>query len=862
MKNKWFIFLCLLVLLLVVGPVNSRPITTMINSFTGGVLTPRLDGRTDLDKYYSGCKTLENMLVLPYGGATKRPGTYYIADAKDAAVACRMIPFEFSVTQSYPMEFCNHAIRFYIDGGQIVDVNDDPYEIVSPYGTSDLFGLKFVQSADLMYFVHPDYQTQKLTRAGHTSWTIESVEFDYGPFLPENETAFTITPDSTVGDVNLITTGELFDANHVGSQWQLSYVVEANSTSGNLTVVDTNSATITVQLGRKFDFTTHGRAWSGTATLQRSYDLGSTWEDVRPAHYENDGDIQFTGQELVDDAIYRVYMTEFTSGNCRYSLIARGFLVNGVVKITAVTDANNAIGTVVHTLGDTSATTYWSEGAFSDYRGWPSAITFFQERLVLGSTLHQPQTMWFSNSFEWENFQTGTNDAQGFDYTLAADQANEIQWLLTRSDLLIGTGGGEWVMTGGVEIPLTPTNVRARRQSNIGSADIQATMANNVPLYVQRYARKVRQLSYDFASDNYVTPDLTLLAEHITESGIKEIDFQRSPSPILWCVLNNGDVAAMTFEPDQSVVSWHYHSFGGDVESVCVIPSTNEDEVWFAIERTVNGSTVRYIEQMQPQDWGTDQADAFFVDSGLSFDNGGTKTITGITKADPGVVTCAGHGFLDGEQVEIWDVVGMTEVNRKVFTVSNPATNTFELRNDGDTFDWNTTGYSTYLSGGSVYQVENTFTTLTHMESETVAIVGNGAYLGSDEVESGTITLSNFYNNVHIGLAYTAKLQTMRLNVPFAGGSMQGAYQRVVASTIRFYETLGCDAGVNFDEMESVIFRETDDPLYTVTPVFSGDRRLLIDGGYDTEAFICLRNNVPTPFTILAIIPEWEVNQR
>lgn len=148
----------------------------ILTNFTAGELSPRLAGRVDQSKYYNGCKTLQNMLIYPHGGAVRRPGTYFVAEAKDSSKKVRLIPFEFSTEQAYILEFGHQYMRVYKDNGQ-VESGGSPYEISTPYQESELFELKYVQSADTMYIVHPNHKPKKLTRTGHTSWTLS----DYAP---------------------------------------------------------------------------------------------------------------------------------------------------------------------------------------------------------------------------------------------------------------------------------------------------------------------------------------------------------------------------------------------------------------------------------------------------------------------------------------------------------------------------------------------------------------------------------------------------------------------------------------------------------------------------------------------------------
>ena len=160
------------------------PRTTLaLTSFVSGEFSAKMDGRTDFEKYTSGVKTMENFLVHPQGAATRRVGTQHIAEVKDSTKKTRLIPFEFSTTQTYILEFGDQYIRFFKDKGQILS-GGSAYEIASPYLEAELFDIKFAQSADVMYLCHPNHDVRKLSRTGHTSWTLATVSFTGSPSLP------------------------------------------------------------------------------------------------------------------------------------------------------------------------------------------------------------------------------------------------------------------------------------------------------------------------------------------------------------------------------------------------------------------------------------------------------------------------------------------------------------------------------------------------------------------------------------------------------------------------------------------------------------------------------------------------------
>ncbi len=933
-----------LLIIVLLFAAAAQGFTSAITAFNSGELSPQLEGRVDLSKYYSGCRLLENFLVFSYGGATRRPGTRYIASAKNSDEAVRLIPFEFSTTQAYILEFGDEYIRFYKDNGQIQnDAGTAAYEISTPYDTdagTNLFELHFVQSADTMYIVHPSYAPRTLTRTGHTSWTLTEIDFQRGPFLVENITTTTITPagysiddanitaetfgitgdgdlssqfddnenflvtgstgndgiwtvsstsfttptftitvtgditDATAdgkamvaeGTITLTASSAIFDTtNHIGALWEVIHTAEGEKVSGTFTnnVSEQNSTTIAIQFQREYVFTSHGN-WSGDVVLQRSYDGGQLWKDVLPIHYEKDGNRQFSESEEVDDALYRVHTDAgsegIDSGTMTYNLTALSFDVKGVVDITAVDSNVSATGTIQHLLGGASATTRWSEGAWSLDEGFPATVSFYEERIVYAATTNNPQTLWFSQTDDWPNFLAGALDSDAMNYTIAADQVNVIRWLSPQSWLLIGTIGGEWkIGSGNNEDPLTPTQIVAKRQSNNGSAYLQPVMVNNVILYTQRHARKVYELVFSFEVDSWLSPDLTVLSEHIAESGITQMAFQKTPDPILWTITAGGEIAAMTYQRSQDVVAWHRQTSGAaDFESVAVIPGATEDEVWVSVERTINGSTVRYIEQFQPRDFGSDQNDIFFVDSGLSFDGGAAVTITDITTANPAVVTAAAHGFSDGEQVKIASVSGMSEVNEVVYTVDDADTNTFSL-NDLVGTDINSIDFTSYQSGGTARQVENNFTTLSHLEGETVDIVAGGRFYGTDTVASSTITLNDYYNTVHIGLNYISKLQPMKLEIP--GQGISGRTKRVTDIGFRLFETLQCKYGPSETGILDTVnlFDDFSDEIEPVPSLFTDEIKMEFDGDYETSGDIYIQVDEPVPCTVIMLMPEFEV---
>jgi len=624
------------------------------SNFTAGELSPKLDGRTELSKYFNGCKKLVNLLVVPQGGATRRPGTEFIAEVKSSANTGRLIPFEFNVEQAYILEFGNLYFRIYKDGGQVVDGSDVPIEVTTPYATADLPQLKFAQSADVMYIVHPDHEPRQITRTGHDAWTITEVDFRRGPMLDPEFDGTTLTADGRTGTVTITASADTFVSTDVGRLVKLHDGFAEISTYTSATSVD---ATVKENADRRSELMP-----SMTATTI-SFHEG----DPSATGLEHNDRLQDTGAGFLDEGFkvgMKITITGSTSNNKSSALIVS--ITDDTILLSPSVDlVDEAAGDSVTIVGDLEADDAFSLGAFSETTGYPACVAFFEQRLVFANTLESPQTIFFSVGGDFTNFTAGTDDDDALTYTIGSNQVNVIRYLTSSRALLVGTTGGEFVVrAGSIDAPISPTNTQIKRQASYGSADIQPITVSNVALFVQRGKRKIRELVYNFDTDSYIAPDMTLLAEHITEGNIKEIAFQQEPDNIVWTVLEDGKVCGMTYRREEDVVAWHEHELGGEyddgsntydygfVESVASIPNDEgEDEVYFLVARTIDSATKRYVERMKSIDFGTDIEDAFFIDSGLTYSGSAATSISGLDHLEGETVTILSNGSTHATKV-------------------------------------------------------------------------------------------------------------------------------------------------------------------------------------------------------------------
>lgn len=582
-------------------------VSKLIPSFNAGELSPYLDARSALDKYQSGCQTLKNFITLPYGAVIRRPGTRYMGLAKHADKQCRLIGFNFSATTNFILEMGEEYLRFWSNGEFVQDPLNpgDPLEVATPYQEEDLREIQYVQVNDIMYFTHPDYEPRKLSRLADDEWTFVVVPWLWPPFLDENDGEDTIAPTALTGSgITLYASAPTWRPEHVGAYWMIGFRRDADSFVEKPLGAGAGESDPISIIG-DWELTTYGN-WKGTLKVERRIGSASPWEVIRT--YKNSAvgerNVSTTGNE---DRLCELRLNwngaDVGENDPNARLEAGDNRHYGCVKITGYTSAIEVTADVVVDLFGTASTKIWAEGAFSAVQGYARTVCLHEQRIVFGGTRRKPLSIWGSSVDDFENFRYDVNDDSGFLFTLAANESNPCNWLISQGgSLLIGTAGDEWTLAGADKAQvLGPTNVQAKRQSSYGSKYLQAKIVNEVALFVQRQGRKVRELTYSFEKDGWVAPDLNILASHITDGEILETAFQQQPDAIFWCVTGAGKLIGMTYERDQNVVGWHRHETVGEFESVATIyGGSGADEVWFSVKRTFNGETRRYIERFDP----------------------------------------------------------------------------------------------------------------------------------------------------------------------------------------------------------------------------------------------------------------------
>jgi len=264
------------------------------------------------------------------------------------------------------------------------------------------------------------------------------------------------------------------------------------------------------------------------------------------------------------------------------------------------------------TISFTDAPATWAED------GYPYAVAFFQDRLCYGGNAANPDTIWMSKIGAYTTYTVGDGDDDDpITLTLNSREINKIQWMMGGTHLMVGTAGAEWWVSGpSNHEAITPTNNRAGEDSRYGSSNVKPVKVGGTIFYQQRLSSALREQSYNFSDDKYISVNASIVSDHLLENhNVLEMAYQQVPYSIIWQIRSDGTLLGFTYMREHEVFGWHRHVTEGYFRSVACIPGANEDEVWFVVERTIDGSSVKYIERLKPFIYDTIY-DAWYVDCG------------------------------------------------------------------------------------------------------------------------------------------------------------------------------------------------------------------------------------------------------
>lgn len=639
-------------------------IRTLTRSFAAGIIDPELYGRLDLVKFQTGLAECLNFWVLPHGPAQNRPGFGYVLEAKDSTKKVRVVPFSYNTEQTFIIEFGDQYVRWHTQGATLLETGltvtgiskanpgvltytgTDPangdwmylsgiggmtelngryvkvanvnvgantfeltdihgganinttnyttytaggtaarvYTLTTPYVEADLFDLHFVQSADVLTIVHPDYEPRELRRVSATSWTLSVITFAPTLSAPSQPTGATGGP------------GGGTPINHYYKTTALA------------------AETLEESLG-------------STASAAVNFDLtvAGNYIDVDPT----------PGGATVTGAVrYNIYK-----------------LSNGLYGYIGQTDGSTFRDNNV--TPDVAQTPPEANTPFTGATNYPGAVGYHEQRRCFGGTDTKPQNFWATRSATENNlsYSIPTRDDDAISFRIAAREVNRIRHIVSLDQLILLTSGGEWKVAPQNSDVLTPSSAGPKQIGAEGASNVQPVLTSSAVLYVQESGSRLRELKYKWEANGYDVRDISIMAPHLFDDyTIADMAYSKTPNKMIWAVRSDGKLIGLTYLPEHDVLGWHEHDTDGLFESVACVKEGTEHVLYAVVKRTINSRTVRYIERLHTRSF-ADITDAFFVDSGMTYDSTSATTISGLWHLEGETVAVLADGAVHPQVV-------------------------------------------------------------------------------------------------------------------------------------------------------------------------------------------------------------------
>tara|TARA_R110002096_G_scaffold55097_1_gene141816 strand:- start:1598 stop:4393 length:2796 start_codon:yes stop_codon:yes gene_type:complete len=751
------------------------------------------------------------------------------------------------------------------------------YTLVTPYALADVPTLVLSQSADTVTITHKTYAPRDLTRTGHATWALTVKSFQPTTARPTGMSVGVVTSGSTT--VRYLVTA----IDGVSEEESYAALVTAKTVSGisaaNPAVVTTSTAH-NYSTGDEVYFANlnmgelNNRAFVVTNVSSTTFSLNGV-DATSMTVFSGSAGVAQTAARITTSASTFDNSISWTAspGASRYIVYRE---TNGLfAKIGDTADVTFADSNIP---SDDTITPPLYREMFFDSGDFPRTSSYFEQRQVYGGTDNEPDASYYSRVGQFDNMSVTYpgQDDDAISVRMNSRKVNEIRHFVPMTDLLVFTSGGEWKVSSGADGALTPSSIRQKPQTSWGISDMPPIEAGDGVIFVDRSERRVRSFGYSFQSDKYTGSDLSLLAHHIFEDQktgeeITAVDwaFSPAPDPTVFVVLSNGTAAALTYNQEQEVIAWSRIETDGDFESVAMgapVSGSPKKHPHFLVKRTVNGSTVRYIERFTDRRV-AEVEDSFFLDSGLSYS--APKTISAVTLASPGVLTCTAHNFTDGDEVHVSGIRWVDDVdtyggvsqpaqfNGGKFLVANGTTNTFTLQKlDGTNID--TSAYKAYASGGKAYPTATTVSGLHHLEGEAVQALADGAYVKDLTVTAGAITVPRAAGRIHVGQEFSAEIQTLDLELE--GTSLRSRNKSLKWVQVQYEKTRGLLIGSDFDTMEEMKQRD-DEPWGSPIAWGTGKYKATTMAKWKPVGQMSIRQKYPLPMTVLSITTNMDVEE-
>ena len=786
-------------------------------------------------------------------------------------------------------------IKYYKDGAVLsgetnAGTNQDHLRLTgSPFNTaSKLKDMQYVQSADIIFLVSPNVQPYKLSRYGNTSdtagsfrtkdggtvttgyrWVLEPFVIKDGPYLEQQEderngnedvtidisnpsATHTATSDGT-GFINkkFLTPDSATNQSKLDNAW---YDTTAGGASG---VPNTDANVSYLQLknhglndGMYITLTDSGS--SGHPANGNYYVVNATANTFKLANATDLTPEKFTNAEkpkiyaryypkgatLQIDSSNDLFSADDVGRLFRFSPFKRDTIYWVYGEITAYSSATQITLTlkVDCPVSDSNAIETWKLGAWYT-ENYPHHISIFQQRMVFARNRTSPQTVWFSETGAFESFapsqQEGTSAGEtatgstivgdqiiasnGMTFTFDSGTIDEIQWLVSQEKLLAGSTGGIYAVYGSEQdLTITPFNFTIKREgTQPAQTGANAVAYDSNALYIQGTGKKVRVVTFGDMGSGASSADITTRATDILAQSAKQVVETDIPNFVSWFRMGDGTLVGLTYIPQLEIISWHTHELGGN----------------YSYSNTREGDPTGHLT--------TDKSHAVILDMCTIPSSSRDQLWVLVRRTIPVADSSNSHRII--ESVEVMEDWMSTE------SIA-----------DSKYLDGHVTGSGVDLDAGK----------LSHLEGETVDILGDGSVFDSQVVNnSGTLTddLGSSQTTLIVGIGYLSRLITLPIAQGPTGNIRIGNMKRVHRGWAKLFRTpnfkyaIYTNTFADSDLAESVTRTIAD--LYGTAPTMASDTRELIplSQGFTDGQFL-LQQTDPLPLNVLALELDYETN--
>lgn len=881
-------------------------IRTYQQSCNGGEMSPEMHGRAGDPKYQCGLAKCRNFLIDPRGPAVNRPGFAYVNSTKFPSKKCKLIPFTFSVTQSMLLEFGDKYIRFHTSGKTLLGSDGTPYEVESPYSADDVFALHYVQSSDILTLVHPSYAPRELRRYSATDWRLVVINFKGALPTPSAPTVV----QSINGNVSNKT------------DYTREYCVTALQADGsNESSASASTALKCNPYGTGAYNTISWKSVTG-AELYRVYrNQGGVWcfigqtktLSIRDENIDPDASITppyYDDPFMQNGGITSVTVTNGGSGyDCRRGILVsrtldnkwtisansngmgqyygsafkfyaslsdlsgtgsggkvslsytQKFLVGPVgtdsmgfptygtsgqtatvtaVNVTSggqnyssprvVITSNGSKSSVIVDLNTTSKTLY---AYITDPTGTGAEIEPVVENgVVTAVVVKRPGSGYTNPVVHFDNRETGGSGATA---TASIGQAGDYPGAVTYFEQRRWFGGtynrpsNIWASKSGTESDMSyslPTQSDDRIAIRVAARE-----ANRI----QHFVPLSQLMLFTGAAEWRVSP---LNSDAITPESMSV-----RPQSYVGCnevqplVINNTCVYASARGGHLRECGYSYEAGGYVTNDVCLRANHLFDNL--------DVTDLAYAKAPWPAIWSVSSSGDLISFTYVPEQQVGAFS---VVETQGTFESCA--VVPEGDEDVLYAVV-----RRNINGTSQRFVERMHERK------FTTLAKSVHLDCCGTYEGEpkTTISGLSWLEGATVSILANGSVEPEQVVTDGKIELEEAASVVHVGLPYTADLQTLPAALPLQDGSYgSGHVKNVQKVTVRLVNSSGLAAGPSFDKLAEYPARGTEYAGSAPDPI-TGEATTQINPRWGDGGQICIRQKYPLPLKIVSITTQMEV---